>query len=153
MLNNAKMATDNEIMARWMRFFAYLIIVMLALMLFGCGTTKYVQVITVERDTTYITKERRDSIFKHDSIYVHEWSKDDTIFVEVSKWLKEYVEVEKTDTFYQTKTDSIPYPVKVVKEVPRDYTWWDKTRFYISYAAMALLVIVTLKFLSLAKKP
>lgn len=97
-----------------------IIVALLICALFGsCTTTKYVPVPEYHTDTTYITKQQRDSIWLHDSIYVHEWTKGDTIFVESRKWLTKYVEKQVHDTIYQSKRDSIPYPVEVIKEVER----------------------------------
>jgi hypothetical protein len=75
-------------------------------------------VVTVEKvhnDTTYITQHQRDSIWLHDSIRVSE--KGDTIRIE--RWHTKYISKEVHDTIYRAKTDSIPVPYEVVKEVPR----------------------------------
>ena len=96
---------------------------LLCAMLSGCTTTKYVTVPEYHTDTLIQTKVQKDSIWLHDSIYVHEWTKGDTIFVESRKWLTKYVDHEVHDTTYVSKTDSIPYPVEVTKEVPAQLTW------------------------------
>lgn len=81
----------------------------------GCTTTKVVTVPEVHTDTTYITKHQRDSVWLHDSIHVSE--KGDTIRIE--RWHTKYISKEVHDTLYRAKTDSIPVPYEVVKEVPR----------------------------------
>ena len=81
----------------------------------GCTTTKVVTVPEVHTDTTYITQHQRDSIWLHDSIHVTE--RGDTIRIE--RWHTKYISKEVHDTLYRTKTDSIPVPYEVVKEVPR----------------------------------
>lgn len=81
----------------------------------GCTTTKVVTVPEVHTDTTYITQHQRDSIWLHDSIHVIE--RGDTIRIE--RWHTKYISKEAHDTLYRTKTDSIPVPYEVVKEVPR----------------------------------
>ena len=81
----------------------------------GCTTTKVVTVPEVHTDTTYITQHQRDSIWLHDSIHVSE--KGDTIRIE--RWHTKYISKEVHDTLYRAKTDSIPVPYEVVKEVPR----------------------------------
>ena len=65
-------------------------------------------------DSIYFTKVQRDSVWLHDSISVKE--KGDTIRIE--KWHTKYIEREVHDTLYQAKTDSIPVPYEVIKEVP-----------------------------------
>ena len=81
----------------------------------SCTTTKVVTVEKVKTDTTYITKQQRDSIWLHDSIHVTE--RGDTIRIE--KWHTKYIEREVHDTLYRAKVDSIPVPYEVIKEVPR----------------------------------
>ena len=81
----------------------------------GCTTTKVVTVPEVHTDTTYITQHQRDSIWLHDSIHVTE--RGDTIRIE--RWHTKYISTEVHDTLYRAKTDSIPVPYEVVKEVPR----------------------------------
>ena len=81
----------------------------------GCTTTKVVTVPEVHTDTTYITKHQRDSVWLHDSIHVTE--RGDTIRIE--RWHTKYISKEVHDTLYRAKTDSIPVPYEVVKEVPR----------------------------------
>ena len=58
-----------------------LLLMTAAMLLAGCRSVRYVEVEKVKTDTTYVTKLHRDSIFKHDSIYVHEWLRGDTVFV------------------------------------------------------------------------
>ena len=115
----------------------------------GCTTTKYVTVPEYHTDTLIQTKVQKDSIWLHDSIYVHEWTKGDTIFVESRKWLTKYVDHEVHDTTYISKTDSVPapYPVETIKEVPAELTWWQQTRLYLAnilliLAALAAVIYV-----------
>ena len=46
------------------------------------------------------------------------------------------------DTLYQSKVDSIPYPVEVIKEVPAKLTWWQQTRLHLANILLYLLLIV-----------
>lgn len=89
---------------------------------------------TTVRDTTYITKHVRDSIFERDSIYVLQ--KADTVYKYVEKWRTRYL--KQTDTLYQSVRDTTV--IKETIEVPRKKTWWDKTQAYALYAALAALV-------------
>lgn len=83
----------------------------------SCRSVKYVPVETIRTDTTYITKEQRDSIHIHDSIYVHEHQKGDTVFVEVEKIKRIYIDKSTHDTTYVATHDSIPVPYPVEKEL------------------------------------
>lgn len=89
-------------------------VAVLALMMCSCKSVEYVPVIEHHTDTTYITKHQRDSVWLHDSISVKE--KGDTVRIE--KWHTKYIEKVTHDTTYVVKTDSIPVPYEVIKEVP-----------------------------------
>lgn len=108
----------------------------------ACTTTKVVTVERVRTDTTFITKWQRDSVWKHDSIRVTE--NGDTIRIE--KWHTEYVEREVHDTLYQAKTDSIPVPYEVVKEVPAELTWWQRVRLWLGNAVLMALLAVAVYY-------
>lgn len=104
------------------------ILSLLALALLGsCTTTKYVPVPEYHTDTLLVSHNTRDSIYVHDSTYVKE--KGDTVLIE--KWHTQWRDRWRTDTIYQSKRDSIPYPVEVTKEVPAPLTWWQQTRLHI----------------------
>ena len=118
------------------------IVIMFALCaLTSCTTTKYVTVPETHTDTLYISKMQRDSIWLHDSIHVTERQQGDTFFVEVAKWKTKYIERLRTDTLIEHHTDSIHYPVEVVKEVPRKLTWWQQTRMRCGEALLTFLFI------------
>ena len=103
-------------------------IMVLALLMSGCKQTEYVYIPTHSTDTLYVNKVQRDSIKVHDSIYVHEWTKGDTIFMESRKWLTKYVEKEVHDTVYQSKVDSVPVPYPVPQYIEKELTWWQRTK-------------------------
>ena len=56
------------------------ILVVLLFLLSGCGLLRPRERIVTQRDTTIIN--RRDSIRLRDSIYVREWMKGDTVYVD-----------------------------------------------------------------------
>jgi hypothetical protein len=114
------------------------------LCLTGCTTTKVVTVEKVHNDTTYITQHQRDSIWLHDSISIKE--KGDTIRIE--RWHTKYISKEVHDTLYRAKTDSIPVPYEVVKEVPRPRSKLELVVFcagIISIMALFLFFVMKLK--------
>jgi len=78
---------------------------------------KYVPVEIIRTDTTYITREQRDSIHIHDSIFVKEHQRGDTVFVEVEKIKRIYIDKTTHDTTYVATHDSIPVPYPVEKEL------------------------------------
>jgi hypothetical protein len=135
----------NERTKLALKFEAVLISICLALaalwFLCSCTTTKVVTVEKVKTDTTYITKQQRDSIWLHDSIHVTE--RGDTIRIE--KWHTKYIEREVHDTLYRAKTDSIPVPYEVIKEVPRKSTWFERIMFCTGIIAILCLILFVAK--------
>ena len=117
------------------------VLLMIALWLTSCTTTKVVTVEKVKTDTTYITKQQRDSIWLHDSVHVTE--RGDTIRIE--KWHTKYIEREVHDTLYRAKTDSIPVPYEVVKEVPRKSTWFERIMFCTGTISILCLILFVAK--------
>ena len=113
-------------------------LIMLLIFLGSCTTTKVVTVEKVKTDTTYITKQQRDSIWLHDSIHVSE--KGDTIRIE--KWHTKYIEREVHDTLYRAKTDSIPIPYEVIKEVPRQKTLLERAVVCAGIIAIMILILI-----------
>lgn len=101
--------------------FALLILVACCAMS-GCKT-KYVAMESVKSDSVYITKTQYDSIWQHDSIYLHEYTKGETVFVEKEKWKTFYKERIRMDTLIENHVDSIavPYPVE------KGLTWRQRT--------------------------
>ena len=65
-------------------------------------------------------------------------------------WLVKTSELERalnsitktvTDTVHERDSIPVPYPVEVIKEVPRELTWWQKTRMHGGEALLGLLGI------------
>ena len=118
---------------------------LLAVILFSsCTTTEYVTVPEVHTDTLMVTQHSRDSIYVHDSIWVSEQQRGDTILLTTTKWLTKYVERLSHDTIYKSKTDSVPKPYPVIKEVPAELSWWQRVRLHVGDIALAVLGILTL---------
>lgn len=109
----------------------------------GCKSVETVVVKEQHTDTLMITKHQRDSVWMHDSIHVTE--KGDTVRIE--KWHTKYIEKAVHDTLYQSKRDSIPYPVEVTKEVEKPLTWWQQTRLYLANIVLCLLAVVAIIYI------
>ncbi len=99
-------------------------------LLTGCKTVQYIPVETVRTDTTYITKQQRDSIMLHDSIYIHEYQRGDTIYRDRIQFRDRWRDRWRTDTIYRSRTDSIAVPYPVEKPLTR----WQ--RFCLDYGKM-----------------
>ena len=105
-----------------------------------CSCSAQERIVTVEKvktDTTYITKQQRDSIWLHDSIQITE--RGDTIRIE--RWHTKYVSKEVHDTLYRAKVDSIPVPYEVIKEVPANLSKTQRGLMLIGIAALMALII------------
>lgn len=118
----------------------WVVLIMLVLLFAGCKT-RTVIVETVRTDTTYITKHQRDSIWLHDSIYMHEYQKGDTVFMLRDRWHTQYVEKQVHDTTYIASHDTIPKPYPVEVKVPRELNWWQKALQRTGGIALGLLFL------------
>lgn len=119
--------------------------ILACLLLTGCKTReRIVMVETTRTDTTYITKHQRDSIWMHDSVYVSEKQRGDTLYIERTRWNIKYVERLTRDTIYICVRDSVPVPYPVEVEVPAPLTWWQQARLHLGNIALGVIVILTL---------
>ena len=125
-------------------YIAALVVGMLICLLFGsCKSVEYVFVPQTHTDTLIVTKVQHDSIYINDSTVITE--KGDTVTIE--KWHTKYVEKQIHDTTYVSKTDTIPKPYPVEKEMPAELTWWQQTRLYIANILLwALLIFAFIKW-------
>lgn len=120
--------------------FAFMLIIVLIALLTSCKT-RTVVVETVRTDTTYISKQQRDSIWLHDSIYMKEYQQGDTIYVLRDRWHTKYIEKQVRDTTYIAKTDSVPVPYPYEVKVPRELNLWQKTLQRTGGIALILLLV------------
>jgi cell division protein FtsL len=134
MMTNEKLTLKQLIIGLLMGIIACAMITLCT----GCKSVETVVVKEQHTDTLMITKHQRDSVWLHDSIRVTE--KGDTVRIE--KWHTKYIEKAVHDTLYQSKRDSIPYPVEVIKEVPAKLTWWQQTRLHLANILLYLLLLV-----------
>lgn len=72
----------------WMMI--YIVSAVVIALIFTSCKTKIVTVEKVRTDTTYITKLQRDSIHIHDSIFVYQWQKGDTVYQVRDRWHTEW---------------------------------------------------------------
>lgn len=120
-------------------YIAALVVGMLICLLFGsCKSVEYMFVPQTHTDTLIVTKVQHDSIYINDSTVITE--KGDTVTIE--KWHTKYVEKQVHDTTYVSKTDTIPQPYPVEKEVPAELTWWQQTRLHIANIILWALLVV-----------
>ena len=116
---------------------SFIVIVMMC-MCSSCTTTKVVTVEKVKKDTVLYHSTIRDSIYLHDSTFIKE--KGDTVWIE--RWHTKWQNHLAHDTTYISKTDSVPVPYEVIKEVPAKLTWWQEMRIHIADILMTAFVLV-----------
>ena len=119
-----------------------IIAIILCWALSSCKTTEYVSVETVRTDTVYIAHIVTDSVYQHDSIYIHE--KGDTVWYE--RWHTQYRDRLRIDTVYQARVDTIAKPYPVIKEVEKKLTKTQKGLMWIGgLSLLAMFVFVVYK--------
>lgn len=115
--------------------------IILVIMLAGCKSVEYIE--KVRTDTTYITKQQRDSIWLHDLLYTHEYQRGDTVYLERTKYVTKYRERLRVDTFYKAKTDTLI--VEKVVEKNTIQSWWQRLKENVGgialFAAFVALLI------------
>ena len=121
--------------------FLWIAVILICLFMCSCTTTRYVPVVEHRTDTVQITRQQRDSIWLHDSIYVHEYQKGDTTFLLRDRWHTQYIEKKVTDTTYISIRDTIPCPYPVEVKVPAELNWWQRLRLWLGNILLAVLVI------------
>ena len=111
-------------------------LIFLATILYSCKSIQYVPVETTKRDTTYLSQTKIDSIYHRDSIYVER--KGDTVYLSKYKYLYKYI--EKHDTLWREKTDTI----RIAYPVEAQLSKWQKIKINIGeylITAIALVII------------
>ena len=92
----------------------------------------------VNRDSVYIDRLKRDSIYQRDSIYM--LIKGDTVYKYEYKY--RYRDKLLRDTISIYKTDSIPYPVEVPTYIERKLSWWQTTLIWSGVLAWLLIILM-----------
>lgn len=110
-----------------------------AVILVACTTTKYVPVESVKVDSVYVAKAQRDSIFERDSVYVA--VKADTVFF--SRVQYRYRDRILRDTVCVLSIDTISKIVEVEKRL----TFWQQKKLQLGTIAMWLLPLLAGVFL------
>ena len=114
-------------------FFVLLMLVMSAVC--SCSTPRVGE--RIVRDSVYIDRLKRDSIYQRDSIYM--LIKGDTVYKYEYKY--RYRDKLLRDTISISKTDSIPYPVEIPKYVDKKLSWWQSALLYTGAIAWIVAII------------
>lgn len=122
-------------------FLVLLVLMGIVSLLTSCTTPKVVTVERVRTDTVRITQLQRDSIFRHDSIYVRERTQGDTVILEVDRWHTQYRDRWRTDTAYISRRDSIPVPYPVDRPVPAELSWFQQMQIWLGRLVLVALAL------------
>ena len=113
------------------------IAVLMICALTGCKGTEVVTVERVRTDTVVSHSIKHDSIHVHDSVSVV--IKGDTVTRD--RWHTEWRDRWQYDTVYIARTDSVPKPYPVVKEVPIQLTSWQQFVLWVGRLTLIALVL------------
>lgn len=112
----------------------------------GCKTTEYITVPEVH--TEYVYRDRVDTSYVKDSVYIREQTKGDTVKVVEYRYRDRYREIWRTDTIIQQDTISVVHTQVVEKTVAKmnsiqsAFFWLGLLAFFIviGYLAYRLLL-------------
>lgn len=111
-------------------------IILMTLAIWSCKSGRYIPVETVRTDSIYINQVQRDSIYRHDSIYIRE--KGDTVWMERYKYV--YRDKVVHDTMYVNRTDTIREPYPVEKKLTR----WQQMKLELGGWAFGVVIAFAL---------
>jgi len=109
--------------------------VMLCCIMCGCSP-KIIEHVTIKTDTCYIAKTQRDSVWLHDSIFVNQWMKGDTVYQQRDRWHTKYIEKQVHDTTLVATHDTIQ--VVQTKEVPRRLSSFQNFQIWLARIVMGI---------------
>lgn len=120
-------------------------VLLLLCALFGSCSPKVIENVVTRTDTCFIQKMQRDSVFVKDSIYVHEWTANDTVRIVTDRWHVRWKDKVVRDTAYISQRDTVRVTKTV--QVAKPLTQWQQMRLYFANAvlvALALLACIVL---------
>lgn len=88
-------------------------------LLFGCRGVKYVQVPSVSVDSVYVDRWQRDSVYVRDSVFVNQWKKGDTVFIDKMVTKYKYRDRWRYDTVAIVRRDTVQVPYPVEKQLTK----------------------------------
>lgn len=104
----------------------------------GCSPRVTSDVQKVKSDTIYVGRDVRDSIYVRDSLYIHEYARGETIYVDRTRYREFFTDRWKRDTIYQSRVDTCI----VYREVIQEPNFWQRSAKYIK--DLVLIVVIML---------
>ena len=121
--------------------------VLLAVMICAGCSPKIIERVVVQRDTT--TVHHRDTTYRRDSIYIREYMKGDTVYID--RYMDRYVFRDRWRDSVTVRVDSVA--VERIKEVKveKPLSWWKRVKIgafpWLLLAVAGLLLWTFRKFL------
>ena len=119
--------------------FWLMVIAILIMAMVGCKTVQYVPV--PETHTEYVYRDRVDSVRVHDSVYVKEIQKGDTVRVVEYRWRDRFQYVSITDTLILRDTATVVVE-KVVEKVDHSLMKWQKILIWWGITCFVALILL-----------
>lgn len=126
-------------------FIAMMFVGLLLCALLGSCSPKVIENVVTRTDTCFIQKMQRDSVYMHDSIYVHEWTAGDTVRITTDRWHVKWKEKIIRDTAYVSRHDTVR--VTKIEQVAKPLSQWQQMRLWLAnlvLVALAAIVCITL---------
>ena len=132
--------TDEAVRLGCLQVVGYVVAIFIGLAqcaLLGSCSPKVIENVVTRTDTCFIQKMQRDSIFLKDSIYVHEWTANDTVRIVTDRWHVRYKDKVVRDTAYISQRDTVSVTKTV--QVAKPLTQWQQMRLYLANAVLVAL--------------
>ena len=112
------------------------LVLLVCVVMVGCRTLPEPEPVRVARDSIYLSRVERDSVFVRDSVTIRE--KGDTVYRD--RWRVEYRERVLRDTAYIGKSDTLI--ITKVVEVATPLSWWKRVKMSAGGVAIAVLGVL-----------
>jgi len=119
---------------RWPMLTLVLLVLLLPV---GCRTTEYITVPEVH--TEYVYRDRVDTSYVKDSIYIREQIKGDTVKVVEYRYRDRYREIWRTDTLIQQDTISVVH-TQVVERTTNKMNSLQSAFFWLGLLAFFIVI-------------
>ena len=116
------------------------LIIIIALMLCSCRSTKYIPVETIKTDTLYIAKLKVDSVYHRDSVHVE--TKGDSVTIYKEKYIAKIEQLHDTIKVYSVDTVKVVIPQNTESSRGKSF----------NYAGLLFIILAIFTLISIAKK-
>jgi hypothetical protein len=77
----------------------------------------------------------------HDSVFIKQYERGETVFVEKERWHTRYQDRLLMDTMYVSRMDSVPVPYPVEVKVEKELSTWQSFRMTLGTIALCMLAV------------